>query len=140
MLPRSCLRLADSKSNSSTRWPRRTTTRVSSGWVASMSILLGIDQSHGGRLARSRPSSPHGRRGTARPETGRTVVERTGQRTRCVAVSQVEADCLAPQRVASRRAVAVAAKGLVVDARSQHDLLARAGAAALARATAGSLG
>src|SRR5262249_33344550 len=97
-----------------------------------MSILLGIDQSHGGRLARSRPSSPHGRRGTARPETGRAVVERTGQRTKCVAVV---ADCLASQRVASRRAVAVAAKGLVVDARSQHDLLARDGAAALARAT-----
>src|SRR5215467_10812543 len=42
MLPRSCLRWADSKSNSSTRLPRTTTTRVSSGWVASISILLGI--------------------------------------------------------------------------------------------------
>src|SRR5262249_37796467 len=42
MFPRSCLRLADSKSNSSTRFPRTTTTRVSSGWVASISILLGI--------------------------------------------------------------------------------------------------
>src|SRR5215212_6602255 len=48
MLPRSCLRLADSKSNSSTRLPRRTTTRVSSGWVASISILLAIAGSLGG--------------------------------------------------------------------------------------------
>src|SRR5271154_849732 len=46
MLPRSCLRFADSKSNSSTRLPRKTTTRVSSGWVASMSILLAICKSH----------------------------------------------------------------------------------------------
>src|ERR1700733_12572019 len=51
MLPRSCLRCADSKSNSSTRLPRRTTTRVSSGWVASMSILLAIGKSHKGRHA-----------------------------------------------------------------------------------------
>src|SRR6476660_2376372 len=49
MLPRSCLRLALSKSNSSTRLPRRTTTRVSSGWVASISILLDIEFSHGPR-------------------------------------------------------------------------------------------
>src|SRR4249920_47589 len=42
MLPRSCLRLADSKSNSSTRLPRSTTTLVSSGWAASMSILLAM--------------------------------------------------------------------------------------------------
>src|SRR5215472_2712766 len=54
MLPRSCLRLADSKSNSSTRFPRTTTTRVSSGWVASMSILLAIDVTHGGASARAR--------------------------------------------------------------------------------------
>src|SRR5689334_12201937 len=42
MLPRSCLRLADSKSNSSTRLPRNTTTLVSSGWAASMSILFAM--------------------------------------------------------------------------------------------------
>ena len=40
MLPRSCFLLADSKSNSSMRLPLRTTTRVSSGCDASMSILL----------------------------------------------------------------------------------------------------
>src|ERR1700757_3360299 len=45
MLPLNCLRCADSKSNSSTRLPRKTTTRVSSGWVASMSILLAICKS-----------------------------------------------------------------------------------------------
>src|SRR5881392_476592 len=73
MLPRSCLRLADSKSNSSTRLPRRTTTRVSSGWVASTSILLDIDQSLDGRLAHRSP--PLGRRKTARPKTGLTVGE-----------------------------------------------------------------
>src|SRR6478609_3222422 len=42
MLPRSGLLLADSKSNSSTRLPRSTTTRVSSGWEASMIILLAM--------------------------------------------------------------------------------------------------
>src|SRR5580700_2673600 len=62
MLPRSCLRCADSKSNSSTRLPRKTTTRVSSGWVASMSILLAILQSHDGRRAAC--SAPHRRRET----------------------------------------------------------------------------
>ena len=41
--------MADSKSNSSTRLPRSTTTRVSSGWVASISILFGIVASHEGR-------------------------------------------------------------------------------------------
>src|SRR5579883_310023 len=56
MLPRSCLRLADSKSNSSTRFPRSTTTRVSSGWVASMSILLAIEPTLGGALVRARPA------------------------------------------------------------------------------------
>src|SRR5580698_5089477 len=62
MLPRSCLRCADSKSNSSTRLPRKTTTRVSSGWVASMSILLAILSSHDGRRAVC--SAPHRRRET----------------------------------------------------------------------------
>ena len=36
------LTAGDSKSNSSTRLPWRTTTRVSSGWAASMSILFGM--------------------------------------------------------------------------------------------------
>ena len=39
----SCWRSAASKSNSSTRLPRSTTTRVSSGWVASMSILFDME-------------------------------------------------------------------------------------------------
>src|SRR5262249_35721144 len=56
MLPRSCLRLADSKSNSSTRFPRTTTTRVSSGWVASMSILLAIEPTLRGALESTRPA------------------------------------------------------------------------------------
>src|ERR1700741_3084708 len=59
MLPLNCLRCADSKSNSSTRLPRKTTTRVSSGWVASMSILLAIGKSHGDR-ARSRRAASAG--------------------------------------------------------------------------------
>jgi len=53
MLPRSCLRLALSKSNSSTRLPRSTTTRVSSGWVASISILSAIGKSHWAGHARA---------------------------------------------------------------------------------------
>ena len=44
MLPRNCFLLAASKSNSSTRLPRTTTTRVSSGWAASISILFAIDE------------------------------------------------------------------------------------------------
>src|SRR5580704_1819854 len=69
MLPRSCLRCAASKSNSSTRLPRSTTTRVSSGWVASMSILLAIKQSHEGRPAVR--SAPYRRWGTgASPISG----------------------------------------------------------------------
>src|SRR5215471_19647943 len=55
MLPLSWRRLADSKSNSSTRLPRSTTTRVSSGWVASISILLAIDVSLGGARDSARP-------------------------------------------------------------------------------------
>src|SRR5215470_5234320 len=69
MLPLSWRRFADSKSNSSTRFPRTTTTRVSSGWVASMSILLAIDNSScgasaRGTLARARPrrAAPRGAR------------------------------------------------------------------------------
>src|SRR5918998_2128039 len=50
MLPRSCFLLADSKSNSSTFDPRSTTTRVSSGCDASMSILFAMmDSRHGDR-------------------------------------------------------------------------------------------
>src|SRR5579863_5678620 len=49
MFPRRGLLLADSKSNSSTRFPRRTTTRVSSGWEASMIILLAMANSLAGR-------------------------------------------------------------------------------------------
>jgi hypothetical protein len=44
--------------------PRKTTTRVSSGWVASMSILLAICKSHEGR--RAAHSVPERRRSTAR--------------------------------------------------------------------------
>src|SRR5215813_5008 len=60
MLPLNCLRCADSKSNSSTRLPRKTTTRVSSGWVASMSILLAIGESHEGRVRSRRAASAGG--------------------------------------------------------------------------------
>src|SRR5262249_51481835 len=66
MLPRSCLRLADSKSNSSTRFPRTTTTRVSSGWVASMSILLAIANSSWGAPARGAPTRTAPRRAAPR--------------------------------------------------------------------------
>src|SRR6516225_4963775 len=57
ILPLNCLRCADSKSNSSTRLPRKTTTRVSSGWVASMSILLAIGNSHADRACSRRAAS-----------------------------------------------------------------------------------
>src|ERR1700733_4583393 len=73
MLPRSCLRCADSKSNSSTRLPRRTTTRVSSGWVASISILLAIGLSHEVRF--DTRFAPHRRRN---PVTGPIVGEWDG--------------------------------------------------------------
>src|ERR1700730_2257649 len=117
MLPRSCLRLADSKSNSSTRWPRSTATRVSSGWVASISILLGIDQSLARRRARGRSSLR-----TARSDTGLTVVKGAGPWN--------TADlCLRRGSVAARRNFRLA--GIDLDVRSQHDLLARNGAATL---------
>src|SRR5208283_3769500 len=45
MLPRSGFLSAASKSNSWTLFPRSTTTRVSSGWEASISILLGMGDS-----------------------------------------------------------------------------------------------
>src|SRR6516225_8425662 len=72
MLPLNCLRCADSKSNSSTRLPRKTTTRVSSGWVASMSILLAIGKSHGDRARSRRAASAGGE------ETGPIFVKRSG--------------------------------------------------------------
>src|SRR5271166_4713119 len=58
MLPRSGRLLADSKSNSSTRLPRRTTTRVSSGWDASMIILLAMVNSLAAR--QNSPREPGG--------------------------------------------------------------------------------
>src|SRR5436305_15326838 len=65
MLHLSCLRCADSKSNSATRLPRKTTTRVSSGWVASISILLlAIGKSHRDRPACSRRAASAGRADT----------------------------------------------------------------------------
>src|SRR6516162_1286336 len=72
MLPLNCLRCADSKSNSSTRLPRKTTTRVSSGWVASMSILLAIGKSHGDHARSRRAASAGGE------ETGPIFVEWSG--------------------------------------------------------------
>src|SRR5215813_2510363 len=140
MLPRSCLRLADSKSNSSTRWPRRTTTRVSSGWVASTSILLGIDQSLADRLARGRRCPPRGRRKTARPETGLTVVERMSlvrARDRRIASSRARAG---RRNNARRREVALAANGEGFGVRSQHDLWPVTGRQRSASAAAGSFG
>src|SRR5881398_1633253 len=77
MLPFSCRRLADSKSNSSTRLPRRTTTRVSSGWVASISILLAIDRSlDGGRMRPCLPATRAAQDGTT--DASLTVVEGLG--------------------------------------------------------------
>jgi hypothetical protein len=88
-----------------------------------MSILLGIDQSHDGRLARGRHSSPRERRKTARPETGLMVGERMGLAH--VRESRVRASGVAPRRNG------FLAADDVLGARSQHDLLTRDGAAAL---------
>src|SRR5215467_7423944 len=108
MLPRSCLRLADSKSNSSTRLPRRTTTRVSSGWVASMSILFGIEYSLDGRHPRRRPAAPWRQGRAARLDAWLIVVERMDlQRVRVPRIS-----------VAPRRGVAAMVIGLALEARS----------------------
>src|SRR5215210_2867775 len=86
MLPRNWRRLADSKSNSSTRLPRTTTTRVSSGWVVSISILLAIDGvscgTHGTSAARRGrwPRSPGdgGDAGWLWNEEGRAQLFATG--------------------------------------------------------------
>src|SRR5579863_2665786 len=59
MFPRSGRLLADSKSNSSTRLPLKTTTRVSSGWEASMIILLAMINSLAARESSLRgPTRP----------------------------------------------------------------------------------
>src|ERR1700681_1362893 len=120
MFPRSCLRLADSKTNSSTRLPRRTTTRVSSGWVASISILLGIDWTRDGTPARGRPSSPRGRFGTARPESGLIAVEWKGlygTRDEAIARRRAGVECASAAHGVARRRDA-AAMDLSRDARS----------------------
>src|SRR6476619_6560879 len=67
MLPRSCVRWAGSKANSSTRLPRTTTTRVSSGWVASINILLGILE------LLTAAGAVHGARKLRRPVTRRST-------------------------------------------------------------------
>src|SRR6516165_4533400 len=132
MLPRSCLRLADSKSNSSTRWPRRTTTRVSSGCVASISILLAIEQSLANRLAHGSCFSPS-QRCRAGPEAGLTkgigagAVSTRGRR-------------LDQSDVAVRRCIALSGMGIDLDVESQHDLLARYGGGGAHGASAGVLG
>src|SRR6476646_3537120 len=53
ILPLSCLCSADSKSNSSIRFPLPTATRVSSGWRASISMRMDIEYSPGARGQRS---------------------------------------------------------------------------------------
>src|SRR6185437_11106625 len=47
MFPLSCLCSEDSKSNSSIRFPLTTATRVSSGWRASISMRIDIENSPG---------------------------------------------------------------------------------------------
>src|SRR5438309_10595376 len=109
MLPRSCLRLADSKSNSSTRLPRRTTTRVSSGWDASMSILFGIDQSLEGRHSRIRLAAPRGHGDGARNlADDRGTVGLGGERQQPIVQNGV----------APRRGVAAIVIRLILDART----------------------
>ena len=61
--------LADSKSNSSTRLPLSTTTRVSSGWEASMIILLDMLNSLG-----ARPGGPQCPRGAIEGQARRANV------------------------------------------------------------------
>src|SRR6516165_7597654 len=131
ILPRSCLRVADSKSNSSTRWPRRTTTRVSSGCAASTSILLGIDRSLDGRLAGAR------RNKAARAEPGLIVVERVSRDRAgelCSPWSAAGVDCRSGVEV--RHGLAVAAREFCCDARFDHDLPILDGAARLLSAAA----
>src|SRR4051794_33909131 len=69
MLPLSCLCSADSKSNSSIRVPLTTATRVSSGWRASISMRMDIENSPGARLelfeAATRHDLGHAGRGGA---------------------------------------------------------------------------
>src|ERR1700723_445326 len=82
MLPRGGFLLADSKSNSSTRLPLRTTTRVSSGWEASIIILLDMCNSRRGRAGGSarpgRALEAQARR--ANVGEGRKKVRRTRRR------------------------------------------------------------
>jgi hypothetical protein len=68
MLPLSCFLFWLSKSNSSTRFPSTTTTRVSSAWAASISIFLdikSISEARRGRSARALPDCHEGARAAA---------------------------------------------------------------------------
>src|SRR5688500_16165940 len=56
MLPLSCLCSEDSKSNSSIRLPLTTATRVSSGWRASISMRMDIENSPGAPCKRAGPA------------------------------------------------------------------------------------
>ncbi len=62
-MPLSCLRSADSKSNSSIRLPLTTATRVSSRWRASISIRVVIMKSPRARRAQWQPSRAVNRMG-----------------------------------------------------------------------------
>src|ERR1700741_2271444 len=86
MFPLSGRLLADSKSNSSTLLPSRTTTRVSSGWLASISMRLGMKVSGRPRIRVKAPALGAGldgfRRSRYHDERGREADARGC--TRCI--------------------------------------------------------
>src|SRR6185369_6699276 len=98
MLPLSCFLFAVSKSKSSTIFPSSTATRVSSGWAASISIVLAIEAGSIG-VARAGPLKAERWRG--------------GEATRCH-----EIEGMIPERGLTRGARAAA--GFEDERRKDH--------------------
>src|ERR1700743_462870 len=92
ILPRSGLLLADSKSNSSTRLPLKTTTRVSSGCEASMIILFAMINSLAAHENALRAEmAPPGRATWGVYVGGGKIGERGGERLRGERFSRITA-------------------------------------------------
>src|SRR3954454_12389541 len=83
MFPLSCLCSADSKSNSSIRFPLTTATRVSSRWRASISMRMDIEYSPGARIQPLEAAARHvyGHAGADRAAGGGGIGEKCLCRT-----------------------------------------------------------
>src|SRR5689334_23915409 len=95
MLPLSCFLFELSKSNSSTRDPSTTTTRVSSAWAASMSIFFDIQGISAARSIAGAQPLLGGRARTARDDC---VVPGGLKRDRLLSAAHSVGSLVAPLR------------------------------------------